>query len=284
MSFISYNKNYYIEFLNRIENSKPSKEDVYLAKQLLKMVEDFEDEGYTDLRDCLNEFNGKQRLKDYILSNNEKPFELITNKKVNPEYVNVMELNSFINELISFKGDYKENDFINDLVSFTNSISIDDDTTYVFLLRDTLIPYLIFKSNGANNCHPYLIGRRMLEDISAINNVDDMFRKSIIEALEKSINNYHDFEEYVVNDIKNTLREVPSIDSTLKQLLMSITSRKIMVIESGVYGTIPMLLKAIDARVDFKMYTTVPYLKDIYKDRIYTVEYEKIRQFETLVC
>lgn len=53
-------------------------------------------------------------------------------------------------------------------------------------------------------------------------------------------------------------------------------------VESGCYGTFPLLLCILDDRVDFKMFTTVPYLLNIYGDRIYTKEYEKNRLFETL--
>ena len=55
-----------------------------------------------------------------------------------------------------------------------------------------------------------------------------------------------------------------------------------MVIESGCYGTFPMLLAVLDERVDFRMFTTVPFLNDVYGKRIFTQAYEKNRLFETL--
>lgn len=284
MGFVTFHKKYYFDFINEIENNKPTKERIYLTKQLLKLADDTEDEGYTDLNDILEEFNGRQKLTDYILNNNEKPFKLIPSNYKEIDYGKPVELNSFLNKLTNKRTNNQDNLLINELIDFTNSIKVDDDTAYIFLLRDTLIPYLVFKNRGINNIYPYLIGRKMLEDISGIKNVDDRIRGTIFDALEKGIDNYNDFINYVIREINLKLQELPSIENTIKPLLDCIKCKKIMVIESGEYGTIPLLLKALDSRIDFKMYTTVPYLKRIYKDKIFTEEFEKIREFETLVC
>ena len=68
----------------------------------------------------------------------------------------------------------------------------------------------------------------------------------------------------------------------LADLLARIEEERILVIESGCYGTFPMLLMSLDSRVDFRMFTTVPYLSGIYQGRIFTRAYEKNRLFETL--
>lgn len=53
-------------------------------------------------------------------------------------------------------------------------------------------------------------------------------------------------------------------------------------IESGYMGTVPMMLKALDDRVDFRLFTTAPFLYETYKDKIFCRKYEDIRRFETL--
>lgn len=53
-------------------------------------------------------------------------------------------------------------------------------------------------------------------------------------------------------------------------------------IESGYMGTIPMMLKALDDRVDFRLFTTAPFLYETYQGRIFCRKYEDIRRFETL--
>ncbi len=82
--------------------------------------------------------------------------------------------------------------------------------------------------------------------------------------------------------ILSYLEPYPEVIVNLQELLSTIKASKILVIESGCYGTFPMLLSALDERVDFKMFTTVPFLFDIYKERIFTRAYEKNRLFETL--
>ncbi len=53
-------------------------------------------------------------------------------------------------------------------------------------------------------------------------------------------------------------------------------------IESGYMGTGPMILKALDDRVDFRLFTTAPFLYETYNDKIFCRKYEDIRRFETL--
>ena len=65
-------------------------------------------------------------------------------------------------------------------------------------------------------------------------------------------------------------------------LLGEIKETHIIVVESGCSGTFPMLLMSLDDRIDFRMYTTYPYLFKIYGDKIYSSKYENIRLFETL--
>ena len=43
-----------------------------------------------------------------------------------------------------------------------------------------------------------------------------------------------------------------------------------------------MLLMSLDDRIDVRMYTTYPYLLEIYGDKIYSPKYEENRLFETL--
>ena len=42
-------------------------------------------------------------------------------------------------------------------------------------------------------------------------------------------------------------------------------------------GTIPMMLKALDDRVDLRLFSTAPFLYEIYQNRILCGKYEDIR-------
>ncbi len=78
------------------------------------------------------------------------------------------------------------------------------------------------------------------------------------------------------------MKQYPAIEKCLTVLLGKIKARRIIVVESGCSGTFPMLLSSLDPRVDMRMYTTYPYLLDIYGDKIYSPKYEECRLFETL--
>lgn len=113
--------------------------------------------------------------------------------------------------------------------------------------------------------------------------VDDEIRASIIEALEfGKCDNYDDFCSIVLPDIRATLKQYSKMEICLTELLEKIKEKRIIVIESGCSGTFPMLLKSLDARVDVRMYTTYPYLLEIYGDKIYSPKYEENRLFEML--
>lgn len=114
-------------------------------------------------------------------------------------------------------------------------------------------------------------------------NADDEIRASIIKALEfGKCRNYEDFCGVVLPDIRATLKQYPEIENCFVALLNGIKEKHIIVIEAGCSGTFPMLLKSLDDRVDVRMYTTYPYLLEIYGDKIYSPKYEENSLFETL--
>ena len=82
--------------------------------------------------------------------------------------------------------------------------------------------------------------------------------------------------------MKRNLEKYPVVTTAVKNLLGEILEKRIVVIESGCYGTFPMLLSCFDPRVEIRMFTAVPYLAQIYSDKLFTKAYEKIRLFETL--
>lgn len=127
------------------------------------------------------------------------------------------------------------------------------------------------------------MGRKTPEKLTDDKYFDDKIRASIIKALEfGECENFDEFCDFVLPDIRKTLLQYPESEHVLAGLLKQIQEEHIVVIESGCYGTFPMLLKSLDSRIDIRMYTTVPYLHKIYSNKIYTKEYEKNRQFETL--
>ncbi len=289
MSFISFSLNYYKNKIEHYENDDLSENEIYEAKQLLKILDDLLDEGYTYLNQKLEEdFKGVTRLKNIISSHNEKPFAVLSRPNFETNYGDtVYELNRYLS-VIENRGETSreriENSFFDDIADYCKWIGYDNNTAYVFLLRDTLLPYFFFKRKGRSNIFPWLIGRKFLNNISPVKDMDDIVRAVFFDALENGCNDFLSFKSFCSHNIINALREYDTVTSVLKNLLNTIKTERIMVIESGCNGTFPMLLAALDNRVDFRMFTTVPYMRNVYEGKVYTNAYEKNRLFETLAC
>lgn len=290
MGFISYCLNFYKNELNKLETATASEETVYRAKQLLKMLDDLLDEGYTELNKALEEtYSGVSILRAYLKVHNAEPFPIYhaTFSENDIEYgQRPYELTEAIKGLIENaekSTDKIDNALLSELIRFCEWIGYEKDTAYIFLLRDTLVPYIYYQSKNRNRIYPWLLGRRTLSVLTGKDNIDDEIRSSVIKALEfGNCRNYEDFCSMVLPDIRATLKQYPEAESRLTDLLNGIAGKRIIVVESGCSGTFPMLLKSLDDRIDVRMYTTYPYLSDLYGDRIYTPKYEEIRLFETL--
>lgn len=290
MGFISYSLNYYIDELQKIESLSANTETVYHAKQLLKMLDDLLDEGYTELNEALESTcQGVSRLRKYLYDNNAEPFSVYKRSISKSEAAydrEETELIYAINELVAGATENKattENPFLRNIICFCNWVGYEKDTAYVFLLRDTLLPYIYYQAKNRTRIYPWLLGRKTLEAIAGKECIDDEIRASIIKALEVGkCKDYNSFCNFVLQDIRNTLRNYPKIEKCFVDLLSEIKEKHIIVVESGCSGTFPMMLKSLDDRVDLRMYTTYPYLLNIYGDRIYSKKYEENRLFETL--
>lgn len=174
-----------------------------------------------------------------------------------------------------------DNPFLADLRSYCEWFAGKPDTAYVFLLRDAFLPYLYCKSSGQGYLYPWIINREFLREYAG-EGADDLFRLPVYEALERDISDYRDFCAFCKVRIRKVLSTFPLLERTLRELLCGIGEKKILVIESGYCGTIPLMLSALDERVDFRLYTTAPFLYEIYRDKIFCRRYEQIRSFETL--
>lgn len=289
MSFITYSLDYYQRELQELESAVATEATIYKAKQLLKMLDDLADEGYFELNEKLEEaFQAVSWLRSYISNHHAEPFALIHKPLEESELIygeRDVELTEAVDEIIAKAKATEEdnNSFIEELKKFCEWIGYEEDTAYIFLLRDTLIPYIYYKEKGREQIHPWLLGRKTLNLISGKERVDDEIRASVIKALENGqVHGFSEFCDYVLPDIRESIRYYPQIENCFRKMLGEITTKRIFVIESGCSGTFPLLLMSLDERVDVRMYTTYPYLLEAYGDRIYTPKYEENRLFETL--
>lgn len=290
MDFISFNLEFYKNELQKLKTAAVSEETIYRAKQLLKMLDDLLDEGYTDLNNKLEEtYSGVSRLKAYLKDNNAKPFPIYRKPFLETDVAyewQSCELIEAIKELVDSANkstDVRNDVFLSELIDFCKWIGYEEDTAYIFLLRDALVPYIYYQSKNKKNIYPWLLGRKTLAKLTGIDDADDDIRVSIFRAL--NLGKCNDFKEYcntVLPDIRATLKRYPEVEKCLITLLGRIKEKHIIVVESGCSGTFPMLLMSLDDRVDLRMFTTYPYLLKIYGDKIYSSKYENNRLFETL--
>lgn len=290
MDFISFNLEFYKNELQKLKTSIVSEETIYRAKQLLKMIDDLLDEGYTDLNNILEEtYSGVSRLRAYLKDNNAEPFPMYRKPFLETDVTyecQSYELVEAIKELVgkAEKGtDVRDDVFLSELIDFCKWIGCEEDTAYIFLLRDTLVPYIYYQSKNRKNIYPWLLGRKTLALLTRIDDADDDIRVSIFKALNLGkCNNFRECCDAVLPDIRTTLKRYPEVEKCLISLLGGIKEKHIIVVESGCSGTFPMLLMSLDDRVDLRMFTTYPYLLNIYGDKIYSLKYENNRLFETL--
>jgi hypothetical protein len=287
MGFISFNENYYRRKLEEYENKLLSDADIREAKQLLKVLDDLADEGYTNLNDRMEaDFSCLTRLRAVLRRRGEIPFPIDHERLSDTVYgKNEYELRELIGDLVEEAEDHSRvspNPFLEEIHRYCDWIGYEEDTAYVFLLRDAFLPYVFFRSRGRDNIHPWLISRRFLEDITETKDADDDIRLPLYEALESGHIQFGDYSAYCGERILPVLNGHPKLKTILLELLRPIEQDRILVIESGYMGTIPMMLRALDGRVDFRLFTTAPFLYETYRDRIFCRKYEDLRRFETL--
>ena len=287
MGFISFNEKYYRRKLEEYENKILSDTKIREAKQLLKVLDDLTDEGYTNLNDTMEtDFSCLTRLRAVLHRCGEVPFPVDHERLSDTVYgKNEYELEELLGNLIEEAGSHSgisANPFLEEIYRYCEWIGYEKDTAYVFLMRDALLPYVFFHSRGRDNIHPWLISRRFLEDITETEYVDDDIRLPLYEALESGCIRFDEYSAYCNKKILPVINEHPELKTILLDLLSSIKQSRIVVIESGYMGTIPMMLKALDGRVDFKLFTTAPFLYETYQDRLFCRKYEDVRRFETL--
>lgn len=287
MGFISFNEKYYSEALQRLENKSLSPSDIYESKQLLKVLDDLSDEGYTNLNNYLeNNYSCITRLRRIIENAGSEPFKIIKNelpeiKYGNTEHELINLIDALQNDAATQKTTY-ESHFLSDIRNYCDWIGYDNKTAYIFLLRDALLPYMYYKRQNREHLHAWMINRDFLNDITGVKNFDDIVRLPVYEALEQGYRSFSCYEVFCKERILTELKRHDSLKSLLCRLLSGIKEDNIIVVESGYCGTIPLMLCALDSRVTFRLYTTAPYLYKTYKDRIFCKRYEDIRKFETL--
>lgn len=287
MGFFSFNEQYYISELDKLESRRLDAAGLYEVKQILKVLDDLADEGYHELNQTLEKrHHVLTRLRKILSAHGETPFA-IQRAPIPPVHYGdgEHEVRALCGTLISTAKGHpadSENPFLDEIYDYCQWLGYEAGTAYVFLLRDAFLPFVYFQSRGRRGLYPWLIGRAFLSHVSGVQDLDDQLRLPIYEALENGVTEFSSFQSCCKERVRAVLRNVPALERALLELLQNIPEEKIVVVESGYCGTIPITLSALDPRVDFRLFTTAPFLYETYRDRIFCRGYETIRSFETL--
>ena len=289
MGFLSYSLGFYREELQRLAQTPASPDNLYRARQLLQMLDDLTADGYTELNDTLETaFSGVSRLRDYLRRNHAGPFTAPkTQARTSPLPYSPQEIE--LRTAISGAMQAAEGaedlsaPFADRLRQFCRWVGYDEDTAYIFLLRDTLLPFVFYAARGRERIYPWLLSRSSFVALTGQAAADDV-RASIYRALEAGCTEFDAFCRFVLPEMRRTLARYPQAEQRLRAMLQGIGAERILVVESGCTGTFPLLLMSLDARVDLRMYTAYPYLTGIFGPRLFTSQYEENRMFETMAA
>ena len=301
MGFISYSVKFFSQKLDLYEsryNGNAPGSVVHEAKVLLKFLDDIRDEGYENSYVQIStQCDAVNRLKNFILSNNDVPFTLEKYTIIpditydNDEY-DLATYISLIEQKMVAPGAKLSTvpEIFYDILEYSKDIfrSFRYSTAYCFLLRDTLLPYLALKkwqNSGCSNVYPLFISRKYF---SFFENEDgyiySKIQNVIFESLEDNVESFGQLKEYVKTALNKELAPFSGLFDSLKRILDKVSQEKVLIIESGYIGTIPLLLSALDDRVDFRLFTTIPYFYEVYNGKFFTDQFEKVRLFETIQC
>ena len=141
MGFMSFNENYYRRKLEEYENKILSDTEIREAKQLLKVLNDLTDEGYTNLNDMMEaDFSCLTRLRTVLYRCGEAPFPIDHERLSATVYgKNEYELEELLGDLIEETQNHSSvsgNPFLEEIYRYCEWIGYEKDTAYVFLMRD----------------------------------------------------------------------------------------------------------------------------------------------------
>lgn len=229
-----------------------------------------------------------QRLREYLRRNHVEPFLFPENRPGANDLsysAQDMELCGAIVQAMQAATAMPEafpSPFANKRHQFCRWVGYDNKTAYIFLLRDTLLPFVYYSAQGRERIYPWLLSRKSFAALTGQQNADDEVRASIYRALEAGCTDFQSFIRFILPDIRQTIIRYPQAKNVICSMLTDIDADKILVVESGCAGTFPLLLMSLDDRVDMRMYTAYPYLTGIFGVRIFTSRYEENRMFETM--
>lgn len=296
MDTFNFEKTFYTRRLKELENNTLTKQDIEEIQTMYQIALD-KIEYSPNTYKALQEINAYSRLEKLLKQNNTlplPPFQEIVHTA--PSFDNTeLSLEDFLNNLnnnIKIPFNDKQLDIFNDVCNFSNWL-LKENSNIIFLLRDMFLPYLICKECSNTTATPLLIGRKLIKffnDSKTENNYDFdasdddenylNFLYIIYEGATLYPNSFSKFFTYIKPKFIENIKKIPNLYEFLKINLSKIKGKKITVAESGLFGTIPLILMCVDNRIDFKLFSTHPALYEVYKNKIFTKNINQLLALE----
>lgn len=160
----------------------------------------------------------------------------------------------------------------------------------IFLLRDTLFPYFgyvwLFRKGLLSEApQPLLLSRTFLR----VTQGDEKFYGTLIDTLYQALAeqpwDVADFSKRVSQLLQRDILPQSFQRETRAYLQRLAGSRPIFMIESGLHGTMPLwILSQCENQGTFLLYTTAPWLREIYRKNTFQYNYNYLRDIETSIA
>ncbi|MFZ4438909.1 MAG: hypothetical protein ACOYOS_10815 [Syntrophales bacterium] len=158
----------------------------------------------------------------------------------------------------------------------------------VFLLRDTLILYFgyvwLFR-NGLlpESPQPLLLNRKFLMVTEGTEDTyETVLLESLYEALSEHPQDVADFCKLAGQHLHDKALPLSFQRETRAYVQRLVGSRPIFMVESGLHGSVPMwVLNQCENQGTFLMYTTAPWLREVYRENTFHQNYNYLRDMET---
>lgn len=302
MKTLEFDKKFYSRRIAEFETKKfLSQEEIEEVQSMLQIIT--VNKGvYPKQTEAMIEIDAFNRLRKLLANNGaeEKPtFTEFTHEA--PNFGVEKSLAEFMNEMYSIKPlndiNKEKKNLINEICAFTDWVNKKEGTK-IYLLRDMFLSYLLQRQvNQDNTAIPFLFGRKLLKFLTNQNVSNDFdfgesddeqiyldFLYTLFDAADLYPNDFESFFNYLKPRFLEKLQALPDYYQFIKNELAKIKSNKILVVESGIMGTMPLILKSVDERVDFVLFGTNPAFYQLYKHRLFTKDIVKLINLEQSVC
>lgn len=300
MKTVEYEVKFYKKRIKELESKKVlSNDDLCEAQTMLQFIEYANFKSSKKQTEEMKKIDAFNRLADILKKYNCEKLGDYKKQSSHKQCFDKTEvlLDDFLTNIEKTSHDTKtfcNAPIFNNIASYTKYIENLDCDSVIFLLRDVMLPYFAYNKRGTKK-YAFQISRKMMhyfkchevQDVYDYKDSDNDYNYLeyvwiIYEASTLFYNNFEKFFNYIKPKFLSLLNKNKPFYDYLKKILSQIQGKKILVVDSGRFGTMPLILKCIDNRVDFVLFTTCPEMYSVYNEKIFTKNTGKLYDFELI--